>query len=168
MGACDRGGLKGALLRVLLGGLTRNELARVIEPFVARLVVGGLHDEAKPVLAAHRDAGDILVLMSASPDLYVPRIAEALGFHDCVCSPVRWAGERLDGRLSGPNVRGEEKARQLERLRQRFPGQPAIAYGNAGSDLPHLLRCETAVYVNPAPGERKRLAEAGVMLVSWH
>jgi phosphatidylglycerophosphatase C len=168
VGARDRGDLKGALLHTLLGGLTRAEIAQVTEPFVSALVARGLHDEALPVLENHRAAGDVRVLMSASPDLYVPRIAAALGFDDCVCSPVRWNGDRLDGRLTAPNVHGEEKARQLERLRQRFPGHAVIAYGNAGSDLPHLLRCETAVYVNAAPGERHRLAEAGMTLVSWH
>jgi phosphoserine phosphatase len=81
---------------------------------------------------------------------------------------VRWAGDRLDGRLAGENVRGEEKLRHLRALRERHRGLAVIAYGNASSDLPHLRECEVGVYVNASAAERATLAREGLRLVEWH
>ena len=125
--------------------------------------------EGLAALRSHLAAGDHVVLMSASPDLYVPQIAAVLGASECICTPVRWNGDRLDGRLAGPNCRGEEKARILERLRQQHAGMPVIGYGNSGADLAHLVRCDEAVYVNAsAQGCRTRPGTpAALRRVHW-
>jgi phosphoserine phosphatase len=105
--------------------------------------------------------------MSASPDLYVPLIAQVLGASECICTAVRWDGNRLDGRLAGRNCRGEEKARMLERLRQQHPGLSVIGYGNSGADLAHLMHCDEAVYVNAQSRIRGRLEQLGMRCVQW-
>jgi phosphatidylglycerophosphatase C len=164
----DRGGLKGSLMRALIGGLPRAALDEEARKFARRLVRDGLHTEAPAVLEAHRRAGDAIVVMSASPDLYVPHVAHELGADAVECSAIRWSGDRLDGRLDGPNCRGAEKTRRLAELRRRFPGRAVIGYGNSSSDIDHLRHCEERVYVN-ASGERaKALAEEGFTLVRWH
>ena len=59
------------------------------------------------MVKAHREAGDLLVLMSASTDLYVPQIGAALGFNEVICTGVAFdAAGRLDGALTTPNRRG--------------------------------------------------------------
>ena len=78
---------------------------------------------ALAALEAHRAAGDHLVLLSASPDLYVPLIGRLLGFERTLCTELRWRGDRLDGALRTPNRRGEEKLRCLEALRPQYPGR---------------------------------------------
>jgi phosphatidylglycerophosphatase C len=107
------------------------------------------------------------VLMSASPDLYVPAIGKRLGFALTVCSGVRWDGDVLDGRLEGPNCRDEEKLRRLQALRREFPGARFLAYGNTGADLPHLFAADEGVFVN---GHGHALQEArtrGLRIVRW-
>ena len=148
-GRADRGALKGALLRFTLGGLPRPAVELWARHYVDALIRGGLFADAVARVRAHRDAGDYLVLMSASIDCYVPLIAEALGFDECVCSQVRWhADGRLDGRLAGANCRGAEKSRQLLAMRERLRPGSVIAYGNSSADLPHLRLADRAVYVN--------------------
>jgi len=164
----DRGALKGAILHLLLAGLDRRHLDAFAEAFAHAVLERGLHAEARQVLAGHLAAGDRLVLMSASPDLYVPRIGRLLGFHETVCTAVRWNGDRLDGRLAGANCRGAEKSHRLEALKARQPGASVIAYGNSASDLDHMASCEAAVYVNAGPREAERLAAAGIQVVQWH
>jgi phosphatidylglycerophosphatase C len=149
----DHGALKGALIHAALGGLARAHLEAWSARFVQRLLAGGLYAEALAAIAQHRARGDRLVLMSASPDLYVPRIARALGFDQCVCTQLAWRADgRLDGRLAAPNCRGEQKRRCLEALIARERPQCVIAYGNAGSDLPHLRLAQQAFLVNARPG----------------
>ena len=147
-GRVDRGALKGALLRYTLGGLRRAVVERWARHYVDALIPGGLFTDAVARVRAHSEAGDYLVLMSASVDCYVPLIARALGFDECICSRVRWRADRLDGRLTGPNCRGEEKSRQLLALRERLQPASVIAYGNSSADVPHLRLADRAVYVN--------------------
>ena len=96
--------------------------------------------DALATVEAHRAAGDHLVLLSASPDLYVPLIGEHLRFERTLCTEVVWDGDRLGGALKTPNRRGEEKVRCLEWLRTQYPDAPIIAYGNSDSDLPHMMQ----------------------------
>jgi phosphatidylglycerophosphatase C len=164
----DRGELKGSVLRLLFAGLPRAEIQAWAQQFAQAIVPGRMFAEAVAAFRAHVTAGDYTVLMSASPDLYVPLIASALGASQCICTPVRWDGEHLDGRLAGPNCRGEEKARILAGLRQQHPGLPVIGYGNSGADVAHLTQCDEAVYVNAPPRTRAPMEQLGMRCVQWH
>ena len=162
----DHGGLKSALLRATLGGVPRERLERWTARFVPRLLERGTFAEAREAIAAHRRAADHLVLMSASVDLYVPAIAQALGFQASICTGIRWKDDRLDGRLSTPNRRGEEKARCLRQLRRHHHGE-AWAYGNGASDLPYLKLVEHGVLVNGSARARREAARAGIDCTDW-
>jgi phosphatidylglycerophosphatase C len=149
----DRGALKGAAIRAIMGGATRERIERWADEFVGQLIPGGLFAEALAAIAQHRARGDRLLLMSASTDLYVPRIGRALGFDQVICSEVRWRTDgRLDGRLATTNCRGEEKRRCLAQVLARDAPERVYAYGNARSDLPHLALAHEAFLVNGPAG----------------
>jgi phosphatidylglycerophosphatase C len=160
------GELKSALLRATLGGVSRAEIERWTAQFVPRLLANGTFAAAREAIGKHISEGDHLVLLSATIDLYVPAIARALGFHEAICTGVRWRGDRLDGHLSTPNRRGEEKARCLRELRKRHCGH-AAAYGNAASDLAHLKLVEHGVLVNGSAWARRAAARAGIACTVW-
>ncbi|MBW4050210.1 MAG: HAD-IB family hydrolase [Proteobacteria bacterium] len=166
-GLLDRGGLKSVFIRAALGGCRRKDLERWTPGFVERLVAHGLLARAVETVQSHARAGDHLVLLSASTDLYVPAIGRALGFHETICTGVRWDGDRLDGRLTTPNRRGEEKARCVAALRARHPGIETMAYGNAASDLPHLGLVEHGVLVNGSAAARRAAAREGITCTDW-
>lgn len=163
---CDRGVLKAALMRSALGGVRRADLDRWTEQFVARLLARATFASARERISAHARAGDHLVLMSASPDLYVPAIARSLGFQEVICTRVRWRGQRLDGRLATANCQGEEKARCLRQLRERVPGE-ASAYGNSMADIAHLALVEHGVLVNGSARARRAARRAGLTCERW-
>jgi HAD superfamily hydrolase (TIGR01490 family) len=165
----DRGALKGGILHLLFGGLSREHIAARARSFAADIVPARMFPEAVAALREHVAAGDHVVLLSASPDLYVPEIGHLLGAHQSICSRVRWNQDRLDGRLSGPNRRDREKTRVLETLRAAHPGLPVIAYGNSVADLDHMFQCEEAVFVNPHPRLVRRLQARmpAMRLVRW-
>ena len=162
-----RGDLKAALARAAFGGLARKDVARLAADYVRRVVPGQLFGAALQAIATHRAAGDHLVLMSASPDLYVPALGAALGFDEVVCTQLSWRGERFEGRLASPNRRGEEKVRCLDALRLSHPGLSVVGYGNSEPDVAHLRRCEAAVYVNAQGALRIRLQSLGISTVDW-
>jgi phosphatidylglycerophosphatase C len=163
----DRGELKGAVLRLLFAGLPRRVIDAWSERFADGSVPGRMFAEGLAAIRSHLASGDHVVLLSASPDLYVPLIARRLGAHEVHCTAIRWQGERLDGRLAGPNRRDHEKSRVLDALRAAHPGLPVIAYGNSGADLIHMRRCEEAVYINAAGNLAERLEADGIRCRRW-
>jgi phosphatidylglycerophosphatase C len=167
-GRRDHGLLKSRVIRAVLGGEPRARVEAWAERFVGELKPRrAFRPAALEVLEAHRRNGDRLVLLSASPDLYVPRIGRLLGFERTICTEVLWKGDALDGRLETPNRRGEEKARCLEMLRIDYPGAAMTAYGNSGSDLPHMVRADRAVLVNAGAAARRRAAALGIAVADW-
>jgi phosphatidylglycerophosphatase C len=165
----DRGALKSNVIRMLMRGETRIVLETWAQRFVAQLKPRHqFRPVALAVLEAHRAAGDHLVLLSASPDLYVPQIGEMLGFERTLCTEIEWQGERLDGRLKTPNRRGEEKLHCLAWLREQYPGSPVIAYGNSASDLDHLRQADRALLVNGNSEARRLAAKWNVAVSYWN
>jgi phosphatidylglycerophosphatase C len=165
----DRGALKSGVIRMLM----RNEKRSVLDAWAQDFVAGlkprqRFRPVALAVLEAHRAAGDHLVLLSASPDLYVPRIGQMLGFERTLCTEVEWQGERLDGRLKTANRRGEEKVHCLAWLREQYPGSPVIAYGNSASDLDHLRQADRALLVNADSAARRLAAKWNVAVSYWN
>ncbi len=161
VGAADHGAVKASFIHGTLGGATREQLAPWTNEFVSWVIAKGSSPGALAMVNAHRDAGDLLVLMSASTDLYVPQIANALGFNEVICTGVAFdAAGRLDGALTTANRRGPEKVRCFEALRRQHPGVPTVAYGNAGSDLAHLGLADFPRLVN---GSRRTIRQAAAM-----
>jgi phosphatidylglycerophosphatase C len=164
----DRGKLKSSVIGVILGGASRIDIDACADAFAADLQPRRrLRQGALAVLEAHRIAGDHLVLLSASPDLYVPAIGRLLGFERTVCTEIRWRADRLDGALLSPNRRGEEKLHCLGRLRTQYPGLPIVAYGNSASDLDHMRKADRALLVNGSAAARALAAQSGIPTANW-
>jgi len=169
----DRGALKSRLIRAVMGGNPRSQIDAWSEAYVNGLhAKGAFRTAALEVLDTHRAAGDHLVLLSASPDLYVPLIGRLLGFERTICTELTWSGglqseQRLDGRLRTPNRRGSEKTHCLNQLRAEYPGLPVVAYGNSDSDLAHLTRADRALLVNGNSRARRLARLEGIEISQW-
>jgi phosphatidylglycerophosphatase C len=164
----DRGRLKSHVIRMVMGGAQRAVVDTCADSFVSSL--GPSHrfrPAALAALEAHRSAGDHLVLLSASPDLYVPRIGRSLGFERTLCTEIQWRGDRLDGALLTPNRHGPEKSRCLAWLRTQYPGNPIVAYGNSASDLDHMRQADRALLVNANAAARREALHSGIATANW-
>jgi phosphatidylglycerophosphatase C len=164
----DRGLLKSRVIRMVMGGATRTVVDACADSFVDALEPRRrLRPAALAVLEAHRAAGDHLVLLSASPDLYVPRIGRALGFERTLCTEIEWHGDRLVGTLKTANRRGAEKLRCLAWLRTQYPDLPIVAYGNSTSDLDHMQHADRALLVNGNAAARGLAVQWGIPTSNW-
>jgi phosphatidylglycerophosphatase C len=169
----DRGRLKSRLIRAVMGGDSRQQIDAWSDSYVAGLERrGSFRPAALAMLEAHRAARDHLVLLSASPDLYVPRIGRLLGFERTLCTELEWRSgapdaDRLDGALRSPNRRGEEKSKCLTWLRTQYPGMPVTAYGNSESDLCHLTQADRGLLVGGTARARRKAAESGIAVADW-
>ena len=168
LGRVDRGVLKARMLRATLGGCPRAALEAWTAQFVPRLLARGLRRDALRAIEAHRSRGDVLVLLSASPELYVPAIAAALHFNEAVCTELGWKNDRLDGTLRSPNRRGSEKTRCIAALSRRHPGLHTAAYANELADLEHLRRVDEPLLVCGSRRARHEAARTGIASACWH
>jgi phosphoserine phosphatase len=168
LGRADRGLLKSALLRAVLGGCRRSEVEEWTAQFASRVLRWGVRTDALEAIARHRREGDVLALLSASVDLYVPAIGRSLGFGEILCTGVEWNGERLSGTLATANRRGAEKVFCLAQLRMRHPQLPVTAYADAMSDLEHLKFVEHPILVNGSWRARRAAAREGIPCRKWY
>lgn len=167
VGMHDRGMLKSRLIRAFMGGASHQDIESWSQEFSLQLMDRGMRREALAALQEHRRRGDYLILLSASPDLYVPEIGRLLGMHRVICTRIRYEAGRLDGGLLTPNRRGREKLRCLESLREEFPDASISAYGNASSDLAHLAAADHPMLVNAGARARHRASRLGIPVGSW-
>ena len=163
----DRAALKQSLLRRTLRGMPREVLRPLCDQFVSDTIERGCFRDARAMIRRHRDAGHYLVLMSASVDFYVPEFGRQLGFDHVISTGVRFDGDVLDGTLTTPNRRGDEKARCFEALVAERGDTDTFAYGNSDSDLPHLKLARHGVLVNGSLSARRAAAALGVSVVDW-
>lgn len=163
----DRGGLKSDLLCACMSGATVEEVRSWTAEFVAGLGDAELCPGALDAIEGHRAAGDRLVLLSASVDLYVPEIGQRLGFDESICTGVAWREGRLDGALTTPNRRGDEKRCCVESLRSRHPGARFAAYGNSSADFPHFTAVEEPVLVNAGTRLQRAARTIGIRTEEW-
>jgi phosphatidylglycerophosphatase C len=127
----------------LLTSFLRNADAAQIqdhaEQFCQTWVARHLHPVGLARLREHQHGGHRVILLSASPSLYVHRIAKFLGIAEVICTQVGEAGGRCSGRIVGPNCKGEVKLDLLrEYLQVRDAPADSYAYGDQPSDLPVL------------------------------
>jgi phosphatidylglycerophosphatase C len=163
----DRAALKQSLLRATLRGISRAELDATSRRFVTDTIRQGCFADALAAIRRHREQGHFLVLMSASVEFYVPEFGRQLGFDQVISTGVAWRDDRLDGTLTTPNRRGEEKAAQLRAVVAERNDTNTFAYGNSDSDLPHLRLARHGLLVNGSLGARRAASKLGVATAEW-
>ncbi|MGC8511094.1 MAG: HAD-IB family hydrolase [Acidimicrobiales bacterium] len=145
--AADRA--KERLFRRLLAGRDLDEVREVSRAFALDLVAKRGRSRTLARLAWHRERGDDVVVVSASPELYVTVVAEELGAQGALGTRLAVDPlDRLTGGYLGRNCRGAEKLRRFEEwIDQRgYDETPTVfAYGNSRGDR-RLLRRATYAF----------------------
>jgi phosphatidylglycerophosphatase C len=130
----DRGRLKAAGIRILIGRIPRTELQLQAEAFASTIFDRLLRPDALAAWARHRAEGLKLVIVTASPEDMVAPFARRLGADALIGTRLAVDTKgRLTGALDGANCRGPEK---LRRLHEAFGPRVnlAIAYGDTNGD----------------------------------
>jgi phosphatidylglycerophosphatase C len=152
LGGAHRDRAKAAFLRGVLAGMPLETLAGAAESYAEHVVAHGLRPDVRARVDWHRGKGHELVLVSASPEVYVAPIGRRLGFEEVIATRLEVdADDRLTGRLVGANCRGPEK---VARLRQwRTEGLVVdYAYGDSAGDRELLALAATPVRINRRRG----------------
>lgn len=113
-----------------------------------------LYPKAVQRMRRHREEGCRVLLVSASPDIYLRPLQGDLPIDALLASPTD-----KDGRVSS-STRGQEKVRRVKDWAARQPfeidWEHSFAYGNSANDLPVMRLCGHPVCINPSRKMKKR------------
>ena len=147
----DRDRLKALGAHAAFAGRNVDDVQQLADVFAADVFAAGLRPDKWSAMSGHAAAGDQIVLVSASFEIYLRPLADLLGAHDVLAVRLETDGDTFTGNLVGPNCRGPEKVRRLsEWLDEHHGGRANVhvtAYGDSTGDRELLLDSDTAIYV---------------------
>lgn len=140
---------KEAVLRRTLAGHDAGSLAEEASAFGLRHYARRRRADVGARLEQHRRDGHRVVLVSASPELYVGAVGSKLGADAVIATRLAVDTDgRLTGGYDGRNCRGAEKLRRLrEWTAANAPGAVVWAYGNSAGDRRLLAGADVGVDV---------------------
>jgi phosphatidylglycerophosphatase C len=137
---------KERLFRALLAGRDLDQLSAVSRFFALAHLAACRRNEVIARLTWHASRGDDVVIVSASPQLYVDVMAEQLGAVGAIGTRLAVGPDgRLTGGYEGANCRGEEKLRRVRAWidARHYATPPELyAYGNSRGDRRLLAAAE--------------------------
>lgn len=136
LGLNTRQDLKEKTIAEFLKGMPYADLEREAVDFVQGVLIPKLlKKRALEQVEWHKKEGHRLILISASPDLYLHPFAERLGIHDVLGSRLKLDSQgRITGKLEGKNCRGQEKVDRLKALLGSEKTYELYAYGDSPGD----------------------------------
>ncbi|SIS24320.1 HAD-superfamily subfamily IB hydrolase, TIGR01490 [Aquipseudomonas alcaligenes] len=153
-----------------LVGRTPEEVEFIVGPFVEDVIEPIIYSDAMRCLAAHRAAGDRLLIISASAHFLVSAIGERLGVEEVLAIDCELQHGCYSGKTSGVLTYREGKvtrlAAWLEAEDESLDG--AHFYSDSRNDLPLLQQVPHPHAVNPDPTLRAHAEQAGWDILAWH
>lgn len=148
----DRDALKAASAAAAFAGVSRDVVDSEATRFARHVYDHGLRRDVVERLDEHRAAGDTVLLVSASFEVYLRPLADLLGVDDVLAARLEvGCDDRLTGRLLGANCRGPEKVLRLHAwLDEHAGGRSAVhltAYGDSLGDRELLADADDAQWV---------------------
>jgi len=144
--------LKLSYLNMFIDGIKIEDLGRLTGEFVYDVLMGLLRKEGMIKLQWHRAQGHKVVLLSASPDLYLMEMARVLKPIDLICTRLVFGGDGLGATFLGGNCKGVEKIRRLREVTSKWDVEWGLsfAYADSYSDLPVFEAVGRPVVINPS------------------
>lgn len=141
-------------------GWDRDDVSAVVRETLLETVEPLIYAEALDLMDDHRERGDAIYLVSASPEEIVAPLAELLGADGAIASRAEVDEQgRYTGTMAFYNA-GEAKVHAITELAERegFALSDCSAYSDSATDLPLLEAVGHPVAVN-ADRELKRVAK---------
>ncbi|MCF8506929.1 MAG: HAD-IB family hydrolase [Caulobacter sp.] len=139
-GLADRRKAKETLIGALLKGWSEERVSERAHAFpIGRLV----NPRAVERIRRHHAEGHRVVVVTASPELFVRPWAAGLGIDSVIGTRLEVADGVLTGRFAGANCHGPEKVARLAAFLGRVDGLTFHAYGDSSGDRELLALAES-------------------------
>ena len=150
-------------------GRTPEEVEHLVGPWVEDFIEPIIFSDATKTIAAHRKAGDRILVISASGTHLVAPIAERLGIDEILGIELEVERGFYTGKTTGVLTYREGKiTRLLEWLDQEEENlEGASFYSDSRNDLPLLLKVDYPHVVNPDAVLREQAVKSGWPIHTW-
>lgn len=150
-------------------GRSPEEVEHLVEPWVEDFIEPIIFSDATQAIARHRQAGDRILVISASGTHLVRPIAERLGIDEILGIELQVEGGVYTGKTEGVLTYREGKiTRLLEWLDQEEENlEGASFYSDSRNDLPLLRKVDYPHVVNPDPALREEAEKNGWPIHTW-
>jgi HAD superfamily hydrolase (TIGR01490 family) len=153
-------------IRDWVGGLCRgwpvDRVTDIVTRYLDELILPYVYAEARTLIAAHREAGQDVIIVSTSGHEVVDPIAELLGADSVIATRMEVAEGRYTGAMEF-YAYGEAKATRVRELaaERGYRLRDCYAYSDSATDLPLLQTVGHPYAVNPDRSLRRIAAERG-------
>lgn len=148
-------------------GRSPQELALALQGFMADVVRPALHPAAQALVQRHREAGDLLAVVTATNEFVTRPITQAFGIETLIATELQTDAQ---GRVTGA-IRGTPSFREGKVLRvQAWLAERGLQlrdferchfYSDSTNDLPLLEAVAHPVATNPSPALERIAHERG-------
>ena len=133
---------------------TREELAGWHAEFMAARIVPMIAPQARALVRAHREAGDLCAIITATNSFVTAPIAREFGLEHLIATEPESRHGRFTGRVAGTPCFRDGKLRRLEEWlaglgRRLADFAESTFYSDSHNDLPLLERVTRPVAVDP-------------------
>lgn len=95
----------------------------------------------------HKNNGDILYIVSASPEDWIKPWAMENGFSKVIATELKRKEGSITGEFSSNNCHGEEKVNRLKKIITQRENAYIFAYGDSKSDKPMLEYADEGYFI---------------------
>ncbi len=131
-----RNDAKRRTFKIMYTNVSTADIDKQLKKFSKRLRV---FPEVKKKIDSLKNEGYKIVVVTASPDIYMNYLSEKYGFDDCICTLTEKTGEILTGKLRRKNCNYAEKVVRIKESGIYRPGCYVTAFGNSKGDKEMLL-----------------------------
>lgn len=131
---------KEAVFREFLAGHPTEHVQQIAREFAQRKLPELLLPQGMEKLRQHQQRGDVCVLVSASPEIYLHDWAAANGFQAALGTRLQSVSGCLNGFVDGENCHDHAKVRRIEQQFGADCWANSYAYSDSRVDLPMLQK----------------------------
>jgi HAD superfamily hydrolase (TIGR01490 family) len=160
-------------LRFSLRPLKENDPERMRSlrtQFVREKIEPLISDQARALVEQHRQAGDTLMIITATNAFVTAPIAEIFGIPHLIATDPEMVDGRYTGEVAGTPSFQQGKVERLDQWLASHGGdlQGSLFYSDSHNDIPLLERVDEAVAVDPDDILRDTAKERGWRVLSLH
>jgi HAD superfamily hydrolase (TIGR01490 family) len=152
-----------------LRGIDEAAFAEQCREWFAEMVLPLVAPVAPEVVEKHREAGDVLVILTGSTPYAAGPLGERLGIPHVLASRLEVRAGAFTGRVDPPLCFGMGKVQRAEEFAAQHDVDLSESsfYTDSISDLPMLMRVGTPVVVNPDPRLARTARKRGWPVERW-
>jgi len=104
--------------------------------------------KVRNLIDAKREEGYRVIIVTASPDVYVKQVCQYLGYDGFISTQTQESGRYLSGVFKGRVCNFDEKPKRIEAFMGDEKLGHTISYGNSSGDFAMLRFCDESYFVN--------------------